>query len=97
MVQPKKAATAWSWFGMPKIIARSESVDTKYFPVSTVDDGEELSRLEPWGLLKVSPRLCIDFPKEAESPTVYWIHKRRLSVISSVCGWIKVWLSPAQR
>ena len=73
---------------------------TKYIPVSTIDEGEELSRLAPFALLDVSPRLCIDFPKEAKSPTFYWVTwspKRPPSVISSVWGWIKGWLSSVPR
>ena len=71
---------------------------TKYIPVSAIGDAEELSRLGPSGLLNASPRLCIDFPKEAKSPIVYWVGKRRQrTVISSVCGRIKAWLSSALR
>ena len=70
---------------------------TKYIPVSTIGDGEELARLAPFALLKLSPRLSIDFPKEAKSPTVYWVRKRHLSVISPVWGWLKGWISPAPR
>ena len=45
---------------------------TKYIPVSTVKESAELASLTTVALSDVSPALCIDYPKEAESPTVYW-------------------------
>ena len=50
---------------------------TKYIPVNTVEDGTALSHLTPPALQQVRPSLCIDFPKEAESPIVYWAGKDR--------------------
>jgi len=45
---------------------------TTYIPVSTIEQGVELALLEPLALVGASPRLCIDYPKEAKTPTVYW-------------------------
>jgi hypothetical protein len=48
---------------------------TKYIPVPTADEGSALSRYALHALLDVWPALCIDFPRDAESPTVYWARK----------------------
>src|SRR5262245_6707398 len=45
---------------------------TKYVPVNTIEEGAELAMLDPLALLEASPRLCIDYPKEAKGPKVYW-------------------------
>jgi hypothetical protein len=45
----------------------------KYVPVGTAADGARLARRDPSALSGVSPRLCIDFPKEAKEPVVYWV------------------------
>ncbi len=49
---------------------------TKFIPVSNVEQGAELARLSPAGLLAVTPRLSIDFDEDADTPTTYWIGKR---------------------
>jgi len=48
---------------------------TKYVPVGSAADGAELARLSPAALLSVTPRLCIDFPQDADSPTIHWAGK----------------------
>jgi hypothetical protein len=50
---------------------------TKYIPVTTMDDVEMLKNAEPFDLLRFSPSLNIDFPKDAKAPTVYWAGKHR--------------------
>jgi hypothetical protein len=48
---------------------------SKYIPLSTIADAEMLAKTSPTELLRFSPSLNIDFPKDAEAPTVYWAGK----------------------
>ena len=48
---------------------------SKYIPVSTIDDAEMLKNASPGELLRFSPSLNIDFPKDAEAATIYWAGK----------------------
>jgi hypothetical protein len=48
---------------------------SKYIPISNLDDAEMLKNAEPHDLLRFSPSLNIDFPKDAEAPTMYWAGK----------------------
>jgi hypothetical protein len=48
---------------------------SKYIPVSTMDDAEMLKNASPIELIRFSPSLNIDFPKNADAPTVYWAGK----------------------
>jgi hypothetical protein len=48
---------------------------SKYIPVSNLDDAEMLKNAEPHDLLRFSPSLNIDFPKDAEVATMYWSGK----------------------
>ena len=43
--------------------------------VPTADDAQMLKNTSPTELLRFSPSLNIDFPKEAKAPTVYWAGK----------------------
>jgi hypothetical protein len=45
---------------------------SKYIPVSTMDEVEMLKNVSPGELLQFSPSLNVDFPKDAEAPTMYW-------------------------
>ena len=49
---------------------------SKYIPVSTVDEAQTLRKASQAELLLFSPSLNIDFPKDADSPTIYWAGKR---------------------
>jgi hypothetical protein len=48
---------------------------SKYIPVSNLDEAEMLKNAEPHDLLRFSPSLNIDFPKDAEVATIYWSGK----------------------
>jgi hypothetical protein len=48
---------------------------SKYIPISTMDDAEMLKNAEPHDLLRFSPALNIDFPRDADEPTMYWAGK----------------------
>jgi hypothetical protein len=48
---------------------------SKYIPVPTMDDAQMLKNTSPTELLRFSPSLNIDFPKEAKAATVYWAGK----------------------
>jgi hypothetical protein len=48
---------------------------SKFIPVSTMDQADMLKNSSPPELLRFSPSLNIDFPKDAETPTVYWAGK----------------------
>jgi hypothetical protein len=48
---------------------------SKYIPISTMDDAEMLKNAEPHDLLRFSPSLHIDFPRDADEPTMYWAGK----------------------
>jgi hypothetical protein len=48
---------------------------SKFIPVATMDDAEMLKNASPGELPRFSPSLNIDFPKDAEAPTVYWVGK----------------------
>ena len=48
---------------------------SKYVPVSTAEEAALLAGLVPADLQRVSPSLCIDFPKDAKTPIVYWSGK----------------------
>jgi hypothetical protein len=37
-----------------------------------MDDAEMLKNVSPGELLRFSPSLNVDFPKNAEAPTMYW-------------------------
>jgi hypothetical protein len=48
---------------------------SKYTPISNLDNAEMPENTEPHDLLRFSPSLNIDFPKNAEAPTLYWAGK----------------------
>lgn len=48
---------------------------SKYIPISTMGDAEMLKNAPPHELLRFSPSLNIDFPKDAEVSTIYWAGK----------------------
>jgi hypothetical protein len=48
---------------------------SKYIPVPTVEDAQMLQKATQAELLLFSPSLNIDFPRDAESPTIYWAGK----------------------
>jgi hypothetical protein len=56
---------------------------TTYIPVSSIEQATALADITPEALLEVSPRLCIDFPKDAENSTVYWIRDAEITAGSS--------------
>jgi hypothetical protein len=48
---------------------------SKYIPVPTMDDAQMLRKASQAELLLFSPSLNIDFPKDADAPTIYWAGK----------------------
>jgi hypothetical protein len=48
---------------------------SKYIPVPTVEDAQMLRKASQTELLLFSPSLNIDFPRDAEAPTIYWAGK----------------------
>ncbi|MGH8200911.1 MAG: hypothetical protein ACREVO_11200 [Steroidobacteraceae bacterium] len=48
---------------------------SKYIPVPTLDEAQRLKQASQAELLLFSPSLNIDFPKEAETSTIYWAGK----------------------
>lgn len=46
-----------------------------FIPVKTKSQAEAINRLSRFELMELSPQLRSDFPKEADSPTIYWIRK----------------------
>lgn len=46
---------------------------TTFLPVETKEEIELLKNTTMLGLANFSPRLQKDFPKEADSPNVYWV------------------------
>lgn len=46
-----------------------------YIPVETKDEIETLKNASVFDLMKFSPRLQRDFPKDAETPTTQWVGK----------------------
>ena len=48
---------------------------SKYIPVPTVDDAQMLQKASQAELLLFSPSLNIDFPRDADAPTIYWTGK----------------------
>ncbi|MFZ0434263.1 MAG: hypothetical protein WAL86_16365 [Candidatus Acidiferrales bacterium] len=50
---------------------------SKYIPISNLDDAEMLKNTEPHDLLRFSPAINIDFPRDAEESTIYWAGKVR--------------------
>jgi hypothetical protein len=48
---------------------------SKYIPVPTVEDAQMLKKVSQAELLLFSPALNIDFPRDAEAPTIYWAGK----------------------
>jgi hypothetical protein len=57
---------------------------SKFIPVSTMDDAEMLKNASPGELPRFSPSLNIDFPKDAEAPTVYWVGKLPPAPVSAL-------------
>jgi hypothetical protein len=49
---------------------------SKYIPVPTVNDAQMLKKASQAELLRFAPSLNIDFPKDADAPSVYWGGKR---------------------
>ena len=45
---------------------------SQYVPVSSAEQAKGLAALDGFGLQRASPVLCIDFPKGAKAPAVYW-------------------------
>jgi len=45
---------------------------SKYVPVGTAEEGRTLATIDPSILQRASPTLCVDFPKDAETPKIYW-------------------------
>jgi hypothetical protein len=45
---------------------------SKYIPIAGIEDVALLKDTTPIGLLRFTPSLNIDFPKEAKTPKVYW-------------------------
>lgn len=45
---------------------------SRYVPVSTLEEAAILAALARSDLQGVSPILCVDFPRDAETPNVYW-------------------------
>jgi hypothetical protein len=41
--------------------------------VESREEAEELNKADYIGLLKFSPRLQSDFPKDADQPKVFWV------------------------
>jgi hypothetical protein len=50
-----------------------------YIPVETREEIETLLNSSGFGLLKFSPRLQYDLPRDAPSPKVFWIGRSRES------------------
>jgi hypothetical protein len=50
---------------------------TKYIPVGSAEDAALFSRSTPIDLLDVMPCLRVDYPRDAEAPSVYWAGKPR--------------------
>lgn len=45
---------------------------SQYVPVSTPEEAAALAALNEFGVQLAAPALCIDFPKDATAPLVYW-------------------------